>query len=127
MCCDFDFSLQELHLSMNRYYTVNIPDNYHHTSLSRLFMNDSNIENWEDICKLGRAFPSIESLTVINSNIKCLADCEQYSEFSHLTCLNISHCCLTCWNDVDRFRKFPVLDHLRISGVPFLEVRVKRV
>lgn len=118
-----DDSLQELHLSINQYQKVGLPINFRHQTMSRLFMNDCNIDCWEEIRKLGQAFPNLESLTIINSNIRSLSNCEDFSEFEKLECLNIGQCCLSSWEDVDKFRKFPALDHLRISGVPFLEVR----
>lgn len=85
-------------------------------------MNDCNISNWEDVRKLGRTFMSLESLTIINTNITCLSDDQMYAEFPKLSCLNIGQCCLGCWEELDKFGRFPALIHLRISGVPFLEV-----
>ncbi|KAH3701455.1 hypothetical protein DPMN_076443 [Dreissena polymorpha] len=114
-------SLQELHLSMNQYSSVEIPSGFCHPTLVRLYMNDCDISDWHNFSKLGQAFPNLVSMTIIDCNIKVLPDEASFTEFSALTCLNLSHSNFETWEEIDKFRRFPVLSSLRITGVPFLE------
>ncbi|XP_052804256.1 tubulin-specific chaperone cofactor E-like protein [Mya arenaria] len=114
-------SLSELHLSMNQFTHVDLPRNFTHPSVSKLFMNNTNLRDWHDISKLGIAFPNLVSMTIIDSDVDHLPDEEVYKEFSKLSVLNISKANLTSWDEIDNFRRFPQLSSLRITGVPFLE------
>ncbi|KAJ8683856.1 hypothetical protein QAD02_019648 [Eretmocerus hayati] len=68
-------SLEELHLSLNEYKTVELgtdnPDGLHH-SLKRLHFTGNPVELWHEVSKLGRAFPSLESLSLAECPIRSL-------------------------------------------------------
>lgn len=116
-------SLKELHVSLNGYKTVDItPECVLSTELEKLYMNEVQIETWTEISKLGHAFPSLQSMTIIESPISRLTDDLIYSEFSKLHTLNITNCRLSSWEEIDKIRRFPCLQSLRISDVPFFEV-----
>jgi Leucine-rich repeat (LRR) protein len=88
-------------------------------------MNSCDIDDWSEISKLGVAFPSLQSLNIIQTQIKKLSDEELFTEFPELKTLNISSSKLESWEEVDKFRHFPSLANLRIFDVPSLEVIIK--
>ena len=61
---------------------------------------------------------------MIKSDIKFLEEDCIVETFPVLKNLNISGNPLESWEEIDKFRKFPSLENLRIADVPFLEVRV---
>lgn len=114
-------SLTELHLSLNDFKHVELPTNLQHLSLTRIFLNGCDIQNWSDLSEIGYAFPNLESLNIIQTNIETLSNDDKYEEFAALCSLNISESKIKCWDEIDKFRRFPSLTSLRISDVPFFE------
>jgi hypothetical protein len=68
-------NLEELHLSLNEYKTVDLgfkkPENCNHT-LKKLHFTGNPIEFWCEIAKLGYVFPSLESLVLAECPIRSL-------------------------------------------------------
>lgn len=68
-------NLEELHLSLNEYKTVDLvidkPENCNHT-LKKLHFTGNPIEFWHEIAKLGYAFPNLESLVLAECPIRSL-------------------------------------------------------
>ncbi|XP_058797688.1 tubulin-specific chaperone cofactor E-like protein [Phymastichus coffea] len=68
-------NLEELHLSLNEYKTVDLgcekPENRNHT-LRRLHFTGNPVEFWSEISKLGFAFPALESLVLAECPIRSL-------------------------------------------------------
>lgn len=68
-------NLEELHLSLNEYKTVDLgfekPENCNHT-LKKLHFTGNPIEFWCEIAKLGYVFPNLESLVLAECPIRSL-------------------------------------------------------
>ncbi|XP_014211891.1 tubulin-specific chaperone cofactor E-like protein isoform X1 [Copidosoma floridanum] len=68
-------NLEELHLSLNEYKTVELsfdqPENRNHT-LKKLHFTGNPIEFWHEIAKLGYGFPNLESLVLAECPIRSL-------------------------------------------------------
>ncbi|XP_060596320.1 tubulin-specific chaperone cofactor E-like protein isoform X1 [Ruditapes philippinarum] len=114
-------NLTELHVSLNKYKTVNLPAECVHSSLTKLFVNNSQIEKWAEISKLGVAFPCLQTLNVIDSNISNFSLDGDFKNFPALTDLNISQCQMESWEEVDKFCQFPALINLRITDIPLVK------
>lgn len=69
-------NLEELHLSLNEFKTVDLdhrkPEN-RNKSLKKLHFTGNPIEIWSEICKIGHAFPNLESLVLAECPIRSLA------------------------------------------------------
>lgn len=120
----FNFSLVELHVSLNSYGSVDLPEDFIHSSLTKLFVNNCDINDWAHITKLGRAFPCLQMLTVMETRISRLSSDKNFTEFPVLTVLNISKCQIASWEELDKFRLFPSLTNLRITDLPLIEVGI---
>ena len=115
-------SLSELHLSLNKYEEVDLPDSSCHRSVTKLFVNECKLHNWKDIDKLGKSFPCLESLNVIKSALTTIEEDRIKECFPALKALNISGNPVESWEEIDKLRLFPALESLRIFEVPLFEV-----
>jgi Leucine-rich repeat (LRR) protein len=88
-------------------------------------VNNSQIEKWAEISKLGVAFPCLQTLNVIDSNISNFSLDGDFKNFPALTDLNISQCQMESWEEVDKFCQFPALINLRITDIPLVKVNLK--
>lgn len=113
--------LTELHVSLNKYKFVDLPESFVHNSLTKLFVNDCEIQDWSDISRLGKAFPGLQMLNIIETKIRTLSADSHFTEFPNLSALNISKCQIESWEEIDKFRQFPSLTNLRIMDIPLLE------
>lgn len=122
MC--IDFSLEELHVSLNAYKSVDLPSEFKHCGrkLCKLYMNNNEISDWGEISKIAKAFPFIHTLNLITSELSSLPDTILRDEFRRLMLLNLSQSKLKSWEEIDKLGRFVVLDNLRITEVPFLDV-----
>ncbi|EFA02067.1 tubulin-specific chaperone cofactor E-like protein [Tribolium castaneum] len=166
--------LEELHLSMNDYNVVNLckkncdcgridnkTDNetkcfcptidyrkkHKHGGIRKLHFNGNPIDKWREVCKLGYAFPNLESLVLADCPIESLdvnvesddekcnrnyerseSECESgnnkespHDSFRVLKFLNLNSTRLATWDDIERLSKFPALHCVRIQGCPLWE------
>ncbi|KAK3107515.1 hypothetical protein FSP39_016332 [Pinctada imbricata] len=115
--------ISELHLSLNKFSSVDIPENFPpYASLIKLHFAQNKIKEWSELNKIGRTFPNLEVFVGMESELEtlqCEDDFEDY--FSKLSSLNLSATKLQSWEDVDEIKNFPALKGVRLSGVPFLE------
>jgi hypothetical protein len=160
--------LEELHLSMNDYNNVNLCDdrnacrcekndntpdesecfcrqaNYKnkqkHGGIRKLHFTGNPVDKWKEICKLGYAFPSLESLVLadcpiesldieVGDDVKCNrnyerseSECESgtakespHDSFRTLKFLNLNSTRLSTWDDIERLSKFPALHCVRVQ------------
>ncbi|XP_075234001.1 tubulin folding cofactor E like protein mlt isoform X2 [Lycorma delicatula] len=145
-------SLEELHLSKNEFQQIELDDDlnyeksgtFQHSSVKRLHFTDNPISSWCEVCKLGRAFPQLESLVLAHCPLTSLdtsspssspssysrteSECEgspprnsPHDNFRQLHFLNLNSTHLSSWDDVDRLGKFPALENLRIRNCPLFE------
>ncbi|GLV37374.1 mulet [Carabus blaptoides fortunei] len=121
--------LEELHLSLNGYEQVELSEQDKHQGLRRLHFNGNPISNWVEITKLGKAFPSLESLVVANCPIIGLIGEEDtdanerdaHQHFERLRVLNMNGTLLSRWDDIERLARFPTLKSLRVQGCTLWE------
>lgn len=158
-------TLEELHLSLNNYDNVNLfneqncdcsssnssdedsseqcaclasfKNKHKHLGIKKLHFTGNPVAKWGEICKLGYAFPNLESLVVANCPIQSLdidadepgnnreyvrseSECESgnsvespHDGFRKLKFLNLNCTNLTTWEDIERLSKFPALQCLR--------------
>jgi Leucine-rich repeat (LRR) protein len=121
--------LEELHLSRNQYEKIELGDEHHadegencsHEVVRKLHFNGNPIGCWEEVVKLGRAFPTLESLVLAECPLKELQQ-SHVDHFPELRFLNLSNTLISTWEDIDHLRLFPELGSLRIMTCPLLEV-----
>ncbi|EDW71960.1 uncharacterized protein Dwil_GK10690 [Drosophila willistoni] len=130
--------LQELHLSLNNYTKVSIDTGSKedheeikltkaHPELKTLHFTGNPIENWQEICRLGRLFPNLEVLVLADCPIKALTETQENGEqeshqyFPSLKLLNLSSAHLDNWSAIDELTKFRELQNLRVKHWPLWE------
>ncbi|KAH8394727.1 hypothetical protein KR222_002827 [Zaprionus bogoriensis] len=101
-----------------------------HPELKTLHFTGNPIEHWQEICRLGRLFPSLESLVLAECPIKSLqpapeldsaSGSESHKYFPRLKLLNLSCAQLNSWADIDELAKFGQLQNLRVKHWPLWE------
>ncbi|XP_077289326.1 LOW QUALITY PROTEIN: tubulin folding cofactor E like protein mlt [Arctopsyche grandis] len=152
-------ALEELHLSLNEYDHVNLNKResehglgewfvqrprerkvsgvYH--QVKKLHFSGNPVNSWSEICKLGYAFPNLESLVLNECPLNSLDLNMDTSErdykhpestestesphhyFRKLRFLNLNNTELSTWDEIDRLANFPALTSLRVQGWPLWE------
>ncbi|KAH8300014.1 hypothetical protein KR044_008509 [Drosophila immigrans] len=106
-----------------------------HPELKTLHFTGNPIEHWQEICRLGRLFPSLESLVLAECPIKSLqatetataaeldsaSASESHKYFPRLKLLNLSCAQLNSWADIDELAKYSQLQNLRVKHWPLWE------
>lgn len=74
-CC----SLEELHLSLNNYSSVELGDEadmqtklHNYCNVKKLHFTGNPVATWREICKLGLAFPMLEDLVLAECPLQTL-------------------------------------------------------
>lgn len=147
--------LEELHLSLNGYKHVHLSSEeeacacqadepasdaprcccpqfdyrgqHSHPKLRKLHFTGNPVRQWWQVCKLGYAFPNLESLVLANCPIDSLktadegCSCERIGPegpedaFKKLVVLNLNSTELSRWGDVEILAKFPALSCVRVQ------------
>ncbi|XP_044748673.1 tubulin-specific chaperone cofactor E-like protein [Coccinella septempunctata] len=105
-----------------------------HTKLRKLHFTGNPVREWWQVCKLGYAFPNLESLVLANcpidslkidvSRCSCDKKCRSMNSqeaFKKLEILNLNSTDLSGWDDVETLAKFPALNCVRVQGCPLWE------
>ncbi|XP_055915695.1 tubulin-specific chaperone cofactor E-like protein [Eupeodes corollae] len=109
-----------------------------HNGVKKLHFTGNPVEDWKEICRLGRVFPNLETLVLAEcplksiepisptDSVKVVADDMNNREsphkyFSNLAILNLSSTKINTWEDIDRLAKFPSLRNLRVQNWPLWE------
>ncbi|XP_055843486.1 tubulin-specific chaperone cofactor E-like protein [Episyrphus balteatus] len=109
-----------------------------HNGVKKLHFTGNPVEDWREICRLGRVFPNLETLVLAEcplrsiepisptDSVKVVADDMNNREsphkyFSNLAILNLSSTKINTWEDIDRLAKFPSLRNLRVQNWPLWE------
>ncbi|PSN36399.1 Tubulin-specific chaperone cofactor E-like protein [Blattella germanica] len=143
-------SLEELHLSLNNYSNIDLGEDINcrpnYQNVKKVHFTGNPVSTWREICKLGLAFPTLESLVLAECPLQSLdtanrdtldpdgrteSECESNSSpgidsphscFRKLKFLNLNSTLLATWDDVERLSRFPALQCLRLQGCPLFEV-----
>ncbi|XP_077985883.1 tubulin-specific chaperone cofactor E-like protein [Glandiceps talaboti] len=111
--------LEEVHLSLNNYETVDLSGTAH-TGVKLLQFNNNGVTDFHQICKLGKMFPNLEYLYLVENNIKKLSG-DIPASFPCLKCLSLSCNEISSWEELDGINEFPRLSDIRIKSIPFLD------
>ncbi len=115
--------MNELHLSLNDYKSVDVPPDLCYPSLHKLNFNANLVSDWAEIAKLGRLFPNLEHLVLMECKFTSFgAASEIAATFPKLTILNVNKTQINDWSEIDKLREFPALGDVRLVGIPFFEV-----
>lgn len=111
-----------------------------HQGIRKMHFTGNPVSHWKEVCKLGYAFPNLESLVLAECPITTLglengkdgegnereysrSESQSESEslesphdsFRKLKFLNLNSTLISTWNDIERLAKFPQLQRLRIQ------------
>lgn len=112
-----------------------------HPGIRKLHFTGNPVSHWKEVCKLGYAFPNLESLVLAECPIESLdiekadsvegqnpeylrseSECESsgprespHDSFRQLKFLNLNSTLLSTWDDIERLAKFPSLQRLRVQ------------
>ena len=109
------FRVEELHLSLNAYGHV---IEWHETfpNVKKLHFNSNDIEDWDDVVKIGQVFPNLTSLILCENAITEVT--ASSAVFPELQTLSLSQTSICEWNSLDELCKLAALEDLRVVGVP---------
>ena len=116
------FSLEELHISLNDLRHIEVTEETPYPALHLLHISTNGLTDWEDIEKLGRFFPNLEQLFMIENPIREISQENLAASFLNLEGINISGTAVASWKELEKFRHFPKLRAIRLKGIPLLEV-----
>jgi len=112
-------NLQELHLSLNNYTSMEMPNTY--PNITRLYISGNpDLSSFDEISNLVSAFPQLEGLTMADCNVSSIPLSFQ-SLLPHLQSLNITNWPIDDWESLERLNNLPNLSELRCQGVKVLE------
>lgn len=123
---------------------VNYRAKHKHGGLRKLHFTGNPITHWREVCKLGYAFPGLESLVLAECPIESLdiedvnglceahssrtyerseSECESgtrnkespHDGFRMLKFLNLNSTRLSTWDDIEKLAKFPALHCVRVQ------------
>lgn len=94
--------LKELHLTSNNYSTVSFEDDFKKESLRILYFNNNDLTEWNDVFKLGRYFPYLESLIIKENKLSDLNESNLIRRiFTQLKMVNLNKFNITRWETVE--------------------------
>lgn len=110
----------ELHLSLNDYGVVPEFNNLCTTTVKRLHFNGNNIEHWEDVEKLGKMFPNLETLIIMENPLSNVKRKSKDESFLSLKCLSLTKTKLSTWEHIEDLSKFVNLTGVKLIGISLL-------
>ena len=87
-------------------------------NVKKLHFNSNGIEEWSDVVRIGKIFPNLKSLILCENCIKEVKVDTTAKMFEKLATLSLSQTEVDDWNSLDEMRKLPVLEDLRLVGIP---------
>ena len=111
-------SVEELHLSLNGYATVPECEDSFET-VKRLHFNGNNIKDWEEVEKLGKMFPNLQTLVFMENPLTGLQRNDKDTLVS-LKTLCLTKTMLNRWEDIDALRNFISLKEVKLIGIPLV-------
>lgn len=114
-------NLNNLHLSLNNYTTLDIgPKKYY--NIKRLYISGNpNLKSWLEIVNLLDAFPLLEGLTMADCNVDIIPE-NLDQLLPKLQTLNISNWPIKKWDYLERLNQLKNLTELRCQGIELLQI-----
>lgn len=114
--------LEELFLCLNGYNTVS-ESQTPCPSLRLLQITDNQLQEWTEVRKFGRLYPSLSTLVLANNSVESVGDTKETLErlFPNLRSINLNNSGLSKWEDIERLNFFPKLEEVKAKGIPLLE------
>lgn len=114
--------LEELFLCLNEYDRV-ILSPVPCPSLRLLHITDNQLQDWNEVRKLGIMYPGIVSLILANNSLSSIHEPEESMKrlFPNLCSINLHNSGLSCWEDIEKLNYFPKLQEVRLMGIPLLQ------
>lgn len=106
-------------MSLNGYDTVPIASEKY-TNIRNLGINKHSIKQWDEIGKLGFAFPKLTALWMSDCPLENIFPSEIPQQFPSLKCLSLNDTQLNSWEDIDALKEFPALTDVSLMGIPLL-------
>lgn len=111
--------MEELHLSLNGYSSV--PECKElFASVKRLHFNGNDIKHWQEVERLGRMFPNLETLIIMENPLENLQRESKDSNLVSLKALYLMKTMLSKWKDIDALRNFVSLKEVKFLGIPLV-------
>lgn len=111
--------VQDLYLSLNGYDTVPVASEKY-TNIRNLGINKHSIKQWDEIGKLGFAFPKLTALWMSDCPLENIVPSEITQQFPSLKSLSLNDTQLNSWEDIDALKEFPALTDVSLMGIPLL-------
>lgn len=113
-------AIDDLHLSLNNYCSVELKDDRQYPNLKYLYLSGNPaLRDWRHIKKLMRTFPRLEGLTMADCNIPSIPE-EALPYLANLQSLNITNWPISSWQCLERLNRLPNLTRLRCQGLDLL-------
>ncbi|XP_047463050.1 tubulin-specific chaperone cofactor E-like protein isoform X2 [Mugil cephalus] len=114
--------LEELFLCMNGYKTVS-ESKTSCPSLRLLQITDNQLQEWAEVRKFGRLYPSLSALVLADNSVDSVGDNKETLEqlFPNLRSINLNNSGLSKWEDIERLNLFPKLEEVKAKGIPLLQ------
>ena len=113
-------AIDDLHLSLNNYCSVELNPDHQYPNLKYLYLSGNpELSDWQDIKKLMWTFPCLEGLTMADCNISSIPE-EAIHYLPNLQSLNITNWPIKSWQCLERLNRLPNLSRLRCQGLDIL-------
>ncbi|XP_071058660.1 alpha-tectorin [Pseudochaenichthys georgianus] len=114
--------LEELFLCLNGFNTVS-ESQTSCPSLRLLQITDNQLQEWKEVRKFGRIYPSLNTLVLANNSVDCVGDSPETLQrlFPNLRSINLNNSGLSKWTDIERLNFFPKLKEVKVKGIPLLK------
>ncbi|XP_037543737.1 tubulin-specific chaperone cofactor E-like protein [Nematolebias whitei] len=114
--------LKELFLCLNGYDTVS-ESQASCPSLNLLQITDNRLQDWAEVRKFGRLYPSLSTLVLAKNSVNSVEDTKETLErlFPNLRSINLNNSGLSKWEDIKRLNFFPKLEEVKARGIPLLQ------
>ena len=90
------------------------------TTVKRLHFNGNNIEHWKEVEKLGKMFPTLETLIIMENPLSSVERKCDGESFLSLKCLSLTKTKLSTWEHIEDLRKFVNLNEVKLIGISLL-------
>jgi len=114
--------LKELHLSFNEYSTVDITTDVTYPKMLEVHFNGNHVASWAEMKHLGRLFPDLERLIMMDNPLTEFSEGDSNSEFKSLKALCLTRTLISSWTELERLKHFPCLTDVKLLGIPFFQV-----